>query len=221
CHRDHGSLFPVGGSLGEDHGAVESRYTVRVLSGNLVNGLAVLADEVSCRRVDDASFLRQSEQMKDNGERQRERERRPQLRAQKALWSALYPGHPYGQVDTNWEQLQRLEAAEARSYLAGHFRAEGALAVVIADAAPAELQRLLALYYADWAGGAGAGPRPPAAPVVSPARAIQLFDRPGASQSTVMLGCRLEPVSAERLPAADLLEAVLTEQAWEIRKEWG
>jgi hypothetical protein len=36
-----------------------------------------------------------------------------------------------------------------------------------------------------------------------------------------MLGCRLEPVSAERLPAADLLEAVLTEQAWEIRKEWG
>jgi hypothetical protein len=35
------------------------------------------------------------------------------------------------------------------------------------------------------------------------------------------LGCRLDTVTAERLPAADVLSAVLTERAWEIRKEWG
>jgi hypothetical protein len=52
-------------------------------------------------------------------------------------------------------------------------------------------------------------------------RAIYLYDRPGASQSTLQLGCRVERVTAETLPAFDLLEAVATEKAWELRENWG
>jgi zinc protease len=220
CLGEHGGLFGVGGSLAERNDLLSTRFTVRVLSGNLVNGLAVLADHVSCREVPDGPFLAMGETMKQSLERQRERDRRPQAQAVKALWSALYPRHPYGQVEPDWQALQDFSRSQAQSYVRDHFRPGGSLAVVVADVASPELQRMMEEYYSSWS-GAGGGATSPAVTGAAPARSIQVFDRPGASQSTVTLGCRLEPVTAERLPAIDVLGAVLTERAWEIRREWG
>jgi zinc protease len=220
CLGDYGSLYPVGGSLSEDTDRFDTSYTVGVLSGNLANGLAVLADTVTCREVPDARFNNLGESMRRNIERQHEREQRPQVQADKALWSALYPRHPYGQVEPDWIALQGFNRDQAEAYVRDHFRAGASQAVVVSDVAPVELERLVRQYYARWQGG-GSGGMPAAIGTPAPTRSLRVFDRPGASQSTVTLGCRLDPVTAERLPAADVLSAVLTERAWEIRKEWG
>jgi predicted Zn-dependent peptidase len=123
-------------------------------------------------------------------------------------------------VETDWQALQDFNRGQAEAYVRGHFQAGGSLAVAAADIPLPELEKIVREDYEGWSGG-GRGATPP--PVVGPppTRSIQVFDRPGASQSTLMLGCRLDPVTAERLPAVDVLSFVLTGRASEMRLVWG
>jgi predicted Zn-dependent peptidase len=91
----------------------------------------------------------------------------------------------------------------------------------VADVPQTELQPLVQKYFGSWAtGGTGSRAAPPAPPAPAE-RLVQVFDRPKATQSTIEIGCRTASVTAETLPAFDLLEAVTTERAWELRESWG
>jgi zinc protease len=219
--RVHGGLSEVGGTLGGGGDDLASIVSVRVMSGNLVNGLAVLADAVTCREADEEDYLDLSYSLKRSIERYQEHAKQPQARADKAFWAALYPGHPYGLREADPATLTGIKFADASAFVRAHYRPDGATAVVVADVPAAELNATVQKYFGGWTTGA-AGHRTPPDPGPGPAtRTLQIFDRPDATQSQIQIGCRVAKVTAENLPAFDLLEAVTTEKAWELRESWG
>jgi zinc protease len=221
CPDDHGSLREVGGALGVGGNDLASVHSARVMSGNLSNALAVLADDVSCREAREQAFVDLPRAYKETIERYRERQKRPQVRAARTLWAALYPDHPFGLRDPDPATLTGLTHADATAYLQSHFRPGGALAVVVADVSVTELRPMVEKYFGRWTGGGSSVRTAPPAPPGPTARTLHLFDRPGATQSSLQIGCRTAPVTAETLPAFDLLEALATEKAWDLRESWG
>jgi predicted Zn-dependent peptidase len=219
--RDHGSLREVGGTEGLGVGDLSMLASARVMSGNLSNALAVLADEVTCRAADVEDFQDLRRSFKQAIERYGERQKRPQARASKAFWEALYPGHPFGRQDTDPSTLTGISYDDGQAWVQSHFRPDGALMVVVGDVSAAELQPLVEKYFGRWSGGGAAARSAPPAPAGPAARTVQLFDRPGATQSSLRIGCRTAPVTADTLPAFDLLEAIATEKAWDLRESWG
>jgi zinc protease len=219
--NENGSLTPLGGGLSFGPSSLATRYTVQVLSGNLVNAVAVLSDQVACRDVLEESLLGLDELLKTAIDSQKERDKLPQSQAQKKLWSTLYPDHPYGVVEANLEQLKTLKFPEADAYVRAHFRPGNALAVVVSDTPAAELQPMMEKYFARWSGGGGARPQPPAPPSQPIPRAIHLFDRPGATQSSLSLGCRVQSFTPESMATFDVLGAVMDHKAEELREHWG
>jgi zinc protease len=220
CSGHYGSLSWVGGASSESDGDLVSTLTTRAMAGNVENVLGAMADSVTCRDVRDLPFLTLDRSLDHLEQRQRETAGQPQIRARRALWSALYPGHPYGRFEPDVQGLRRIGHSEADDYVQAHFRPDHATAVVVADLTIDRLRPMMEKFYGEWTSGA-ASHRPPSAPAASPARAIELFDRPGASQSSVVLGCRIGPVVADALPTYDVLAAVLNERAWKIREAWG
>lgn len=218
--RDFGSLDPVGGNFSFSPADLATRLTVEVLAGNLVNGLAVLSDQVACREAHEETFLSLEEIVKPAIDSQKEREKLPQVLAVKKFWSTLYPNHPYGTVEVDWNTMKNVKHADADAYVRGHFRPGNATTVVVSDLPQAQLQPMVEKYFARWAGG-GVRPSAPHAPTDTLSRAIFLYDRPGATQSTMNIGCRLNRVTPETIPAYDLVSAISSHMIWGLREQWG
>lgn len=220
---DHGDLFPVGGWISRGTGLNTSNVDGAVPSGNLSNGLASLADEVSCLEVDDEQFLMLGRSIKKATKRYQREAKRPEFVAGKRLFSELYPGHPFGEYGfLDPERLKDLRREDAQSFVSGHFRPENAQAVVYGDVTPNEVKTLSEKYLSVWRGSAGAGAMSPPPPPPSPkSRKIFLVDRPKATQAVVSVGCRLVDVVPEAVPTYDVLEKVANEQAEALREQWG
>ena len=218
-----GSLDPVGGRIGTGTGLTQSVSAVSVLSGNLANGIAVLADRVRCREVDDESFLYLPRSLEAASKVFKRSEKRPEFIAGRKFYKELYPGHPFG--DANFADpgaLKNMRREDAQAFVQSHFRPENGAAVVYGDIDPADVKTLSEKYLNRWSGGAGTGSMmPPPVPAGPTSRKIILVDRPKATQATITLGCRLVPAVPEKLPAYDVLRTVAGEQAWALREQWG
>ena len=222
--REHGSLIPVGGRIVGLHGLTESETFVRVFSGNLANGLAVLSDSVICRRADDEALLDLPARLRVLHQQWQRAGNRPEQVAGKKLWGALYPDHPFGEAGFV-DPLVLADAGgdQARAFVYSHFRPDNAVAVVHGDVDPRQVEALAGRYLQRWSGAsppalAMAAPPPPPPPA---RRTLFLIDRPGASQATLSLACRLADARPELRPAYDVLEQVAGSLTWSLRESWG
>ena len=222
--RVHGSLLPVGGRILGLQGLTESETFVRVFSGNLANGLAVLSDSVTCRQPDPEALLHLRDRLTDESARWQRVRRRPEIAAGEALWNALYPGHPFGRAGFDDPlELAGLRVEQARAFVGGHFRPDNGVLVVHGQVEPGQVRTLAERYLERWTAPAGpvAAMAPPPAPAGPERRRLHLIDRPGASQASLSLGCRLAPARPEWIPAYDLLEQLTEAQAFRLRTRWG
>lgn len=219
--REHGDLFPVGGWLGRMSGATSSLVQVDVLSGNLANGVAVLADSIGCLEASEEGFLFHERALELQGRDYQRAAKLPDFSAFEKFWSELYPGHPYGVTAVNPATLKGIKFEDVSGFIRGHFRPQNAVAVMVGDLTAPEVRTLAEKYLTSWQGGGGtAGGLPPVGP--GPAsRRVFLVDRPAATQATVQIGCRLPDASAESVPTYDLLEALANERVWSIREQYG
>jgi zinc protease len=222
--RVHGSLLPVGGRILGLQGLTESETFVRVFSGNLANGLAVLSDSVTCREPDPEVLLHLRDRLAQESARWQRIRQRPEIAAGEALWSALYPGHPFGRAGfDDPRQLAGLRLEQARAFVGGHFRPDNGVLVVHGQVNPGQVRALAERYLDRWTApaGPGAAMTPPPAPPGPERRRLHLIDRPGAAQASLSLGCRLLPARPEWIPAYDLLEQLTEAQAFRLRTRWG
>jgi zinc protease len=223
CQRQ-GSLAAVGGRMLGLQGLTESETFVRVLSGNLANGIAALADSVRCREPDDEALLFLPGRLQDDSQLWRRARRRPELAAGQRLWSTLYPGHPFGEAGyVDPLQLAEVSAGDTRAFVQAHFRPDNAVLVVHGDVVPAAVKALADQHLGPWSGsGQPALPMaPPPVPAGPTRRTTYLVDRPGAAQASLSLGCRLADGVPERRPAYDVLEELAGHLAWGVRERWG
>jgi zinc protease len=220
---EYKGLASVGGQLFSGLGLTSASTYVSVPPGNLVNGMAALRDSVSCVEVSDEQFLHLSRWLTQAGRVYERRAVWPEYVAAKWFNQQLYPGHPFGEAGfVNPATLKDMRREDAQAFVSSLYRPNNGVAVVRGAVTVEQARAAAERYLSTWKGGAGgASLSPPAAPAGPTERRIHLVNRPQATQATVTIGCRLQPITPERLPAYDVLESLATESAWGLREQWG
>lgn len=108
--------------------------------------------------------------------------------ASEAFQAAVYPDHPYGRVFPTAEQLSGYTLAQVKAFHAANFGAARTHLYVVGRFDPAAVRTAVETAFGGWA--AGAPPTVLPAPAVRAAKVV-LLDRPGAPQSTVLIGRRV------------------------------
>jgi zinc protease len=122
----------------------------------------------------------------------------PQQMALEKFRGTLYPGHPYGRIFPTPEMVQGFTLADIRSFYDANFGASRAHLYVAGKFDRAAVEVAIRDAFGGWKAGK---PSTLQAPQPKSARAIYLVDRPGAVQSTILLGMPVpDPSNPDYVP---------------------
>ena len=99
--------------------------------------------------------------------------------------AVLYPGHPYGRTLPTDAALAGYSLEQVQAFHAANFGAGRATLYAVGRFDSGEVRRAVEDSFGGWAAGAPARLAPP---VTAPRPEVHVIDRPGAPQSTLMLG---------------------------------
>jgi zinc protease len=122
-----------------------------------------------------------------------------QTLAREAFAKTLYgANHPYGRLYPTEEQLRSYTAADIRAFYAANFGARRSHLYVAGKFDAGSVQDAVRASFGDWSAGPDVVVD---VPQVTPKHSVVLIDRPGAPQSTILLGLEVaEPASPDHLP---------------------
>ncbi|MFC6620326.1 M16 family metallopeptidase [Novosphingobium panipatense] len=109
--------------------------------------------------------------------------------ASEAFAAALYPNHPYGRTFPTAQQLSGYTLDQVKAFHKANFGATRTHLYVVGRFDPATVRAAVEKAFQSWM--PGAPPTQVAAPPAPPAKVV-LIDRPGAPQSTVWIGKRVD-----------------------------
>jgi predicted Zn-dependent peptidase len=184
----------MGGAVNINVGVDETDVSTDVLSEFGPRAAALLAD------VAQHPLFPQSElpRLKNDAQRQLSISKSvPQNIALERFRKILYGDHPYAVVFPTQESIEKSSVAEIRKYYEGNFGAARAHLYVAGRFDAGEMKKLIAASFGGWAKGA--------APVVNqpkikPQHTLDLTDRPGAAQSTLLVGLPVpDPTSPDAI----------------------
>ena len=124
----------------------------------------------------------------------------PQSMALERFRKILYGDHPYGTVFSTPESINKTTVGDIKKYYDGNFGAARAHFYVAGRFDAAEMKKAISASFNGWAKGAA-----PAInrPKVRPQRVLDVTDRPGAAQSTLLVGLPVpDPTSPDAIPLA-------------------
>ena len=122
----------------------------------------------------------------------------PQQMALEKFRGTLYPDHPYGRIFPTPEMLQGFTLSDVRSFYDANYGASRAHLYVAGKFDRSAMEAAIRDAFGGWKAGK---PSALAAPKPKSARAIYLVDRPGAVQSTILLGMPVpDPSSPDYVP---------------------
>jgi predicted Zn-dependent peptidase len=172
----------MGGAIGIAVGPDESNVGIDVLSEFGPKAAALVAD------VAEHPLLPESElpRLKNDALRQLSISKSvPQSIALEKFRKILYSDHPYGTVFPTEASINKADVAAIRKYYEGNFGAARSHLYVAGRFDTAEMKKAIAASFGGWT----KGPEPVSkVPTVSPKHALELIDRPGAAQSTLLVG---------------------------------
>lgn len=122
----------------------------------------------------------------------------PQQMALEKFRGVLYPDHPYGRVFPTPEMVQGFTLADVRSFYDANYGAARAHLYVAGRFDRPAMEAAIREAFNGWKAGT---PSSLAAPTAKSARSIYLVDRPGAVQSTILLGMPVpDPSNPDYIP---------------------
>ena len=122
----------------------------------------------------------------------------PQQMALEKFRGVLYPDHAYGRVFPTPEMVQGFALGDVRSFYDENFGAARGHLYVAGRFDRAATEKAIREAFGGWKAGK---PSSLSAPQTKPARAVYLVDRPGAVQSTILLGMPVpDPSSPDYIP---------------------
>ncbi len=185
----------MGGSLDVSVGMDRTTIGGSVLSEFAPRMTALVADLVRNPAFPDSELAR----IKDNRLRQLAvTMTQPQPLALQKFRAVLYPDHPYGRIYPTPEMVQSFTTADIRKFYDANFGAARAHLYVVGQFDAAAVEKAIHDSFASWKRGTAA--RVPA-PHPNSTRAVYLIDRPGAPQSTLLIGLPVAgPTSPDYLP---------------------
>jgi predicted Zn-dependent peptidase len=121
-----------------------------------------------------------------------------QQMAAEAFRAAMYPGQPYGRLFPAPDAIKGYTLANAKSFWSAHYGADRATLYVVGVFDSKAAEAAVRKAFDGW-GKASAPPAP--APRGATKRTLTVLDRPGASQSTVVLGMPvIDPSNPDYVP---------------------
>jgi predicted Zn-dependent peptidase len=172
----------MGGELNVNVGADTTEVGGEVLSEFAASYVALVADVAMNPSFPEADFARRKA---DRVRQLALAKTQPQPIAQERFLKALYRDHPYGRLFPTEAMIQGYTLDAVRGFHAANFGASRARLYVVGRFDEAAVEKAIRSAFSGWARGTAA-----AAPAPAPKseRAIHFVDRPGAVQSTLILG---------------------------------
>jgi zinc protease len=130
----------------------------------------------------------------------------PQQLALEKFRAVLYGDHPYGRVFPTAEMIESYTLAQARDFYTSTYGAGRSRLYVVGKFDPAAVEASIRKAFAPWSKGA---PAEPVLPKPSSTRGVHLIDRPGAPQSTIILGMPTIDPSKDDYVALTVMDALL------------
>jgi zinc protease len=185
----------MGGSLDITGAADTTEIATDVLSEFAPQAVALVADVARNPRFPEAELAR----LKVDKVRELSIARsNPQQIALEKFRSVLYPGHAYGRLFPTEAQLSGYTLAQVRDFYAKNFGAARAHLYVVGRFDPAQVEKAVRDAFSGWAAGPAAATTP-AQPKST--RGVHLVDRPGAVQSTLIVGMPvIDPTQPDYVP---------------------
>ncbi|HMA17960.1 MAG TPA: pitrilysin family protein, partial [Thermoanaerobaculia bacterium] len=122
----------------------------------------------------------------------------PQQMAVEKFRGVMYPGHPYGRVFPTPETIQAFTVANVRSFYDANYGAGRAHLYVAGRFDRPAMEAAIRQAFAGWKKGKPSMLQPPQP---KSTRAVYLVDRPGAVQSTILLGMQVpDPSNPDYVP---------------------
>jgi zinc protease len=172
----------MGGSLDVNVGADRTEIGGDVLSESGPEMVKLIADVVRNPRFPEAELAR----LKSDRLRQLSVARSlPRALAQEKFLSVLYPDHPYGRLFPAPELLQGYTLEQVRVFHEANFGAARSRVYVVGRYDEKAMEEAIRAAFGDWKRGAAPASNVPKS---TSERAVYLIDRPGAVQSTIILG---------------------------------
>jgi zinc protease len=172
----------MGGAVNITVGADESDVTADVLSDFGAKAVALLADVAQHPLFPESELPR----LKTDAERQLSISKAvPQNMALEKFRKILYSDHPYGTVFPTQESIQKTTVADIKKFYEGNFGAARSHLYIAGRFDTAAVKKAIAASFGGWAKGAAAVTN---VPKVKPQHVLDLTDRPGAAQSTLLVG---------------------------------
>ena len=172
----------MGGAIGISVGPDESDVAIDVLSEFGPKAAALVADVAEHPLFPESELPR----LKNDALRQLTISKSvPQSIALEKFRKILYGDHPYGTVFPTEESIQKTDVAAIKKYYEGNFGAARSHLYVAGRFDTAEMKKAVAASFGGWAKGPEAVNN---VPKVSPKHVLDLTDRPGAPQSTLLVG---------------------------------
>ena len=185
----------MGGSLDVSVGSTETTVGGSVLAEFAPRMVALVADVAMHPGFPDSELARvKADRERDLAIQQSQ----PQSLAFATFRRVMYPGHPYGRVFPTAAMLKDYTTSQVRAFYGANVDASRAHLYVVGRFDPVAVEQAVRRAFAGWRRGS------PAAPVVPhpvTGRAVHLLDRPGAVQSSLILGLPVaNPVSPDWIP---------------------
>jgi predicted Zn-dependent peptidase len=172
----------MGGAVNITVGPDESDATTDVLSEFGPKAAALLADVVEHPLFPDSELPR----LKNDAQRQLTISKSlPQSMALEKFRKILYGDHPYAAVFPTQESIEKTTVADIKKFYEGNFGATRAHLYVAGRFDTAEMKKTIAASFGGWTKGPAAVTN---VPKVKPQHVVDLTDRPGAAQSTLLVG---------------------------------
>ena len=172
----------MGGSLNVDVGMNETAIETDVFTDTTAAALGLIADVARNPGFPEPALAR----IRNDYLRKLSIERgSPQSLTEETIMRLFYPNQPYGRSFPTPEMLQRYTLDQVRGFYDRNFGAARSRMYVVGRFDEAAIERAIRRGFAGWKAGS-----PPAAPVVRPVSrpGVYLIDRPGAVQSTLLIG---------------------------------
>jgi len=185
----------MGGAVNITVGADESDVTTDVLSDFAGKAVTLLSDVAQHPLFPESELPR----LKTDAERQLSIAKAvPQNMALEKFRKILYGDHPYGTVFPTQESIQKTTLADIKKFYEGNFGASRSHLYIAGRFDATEVKKAITASFGGWPKGAVAVTN---VPKVRAQHVLDLTDRPGAAQSTLLVGMPVpDATSPEAIP---------------------
>ncbi len=180
----------MGSTLEIHAGKDQTKLGIDVLQEFAPDAVKLLADVAQHPRLPQSEIDR----LKNDALRQISLQNsQPQTIAVVRFRKILYGNHPYSIVVPTEDEIKKLTIQDVKDFYAGNFGAQRAHLYVAGKFDAAAVKKAVAESFSSWSKGAA---RVENVPILKPQRVLDVTDRPGAPQSTLLVGLPVPPTTS-------------------------